>query len=89
MREFTEVTDLTGVTEAFPDARKVTVDMDGKAIYVFNGRSNRAVVVTGAEFDKLVTVLPAEVDETPVDEQAEGETEPEAKARTTRGKKER
>ena len=59
MREVTEVIELADAAELYPGARKVTVDMASRTAYVFAGRGNRATVVTGAEFDKLVKVLPA------------------------------
>lgn len=60
MREVTEAIELADAAELYPGARKVTVDMASRTAYVFAGRGNRATVVTGAEFDKLVKVLPAE-----------------------------
>lgn len=59
MREVTETVDLSGVAELYPGARKVTVNMPGRTAYVFVGRSNRALTVTGDEFDKLVKAIPA------------------------------
>jgi len=58
MREVTETVELANVAELYPGARKVTVDMANRTAYVFVSRSNRATVVTGAEFDALVKVLP-------------------------------
>ncbi|MEZ4542102.1 MAG: hypothetical protein R3C43_19165 [Chloroflexota bacterium] len=57
-----EITDLTGLENAFPTARKITVDMATRTAYVFVGCSLQAQVVTGAAFDELVKVLPGEAD---------------------------
>lgn len=95
MYEINEVTDLSGIMDAFPTARKVTVDMANKTLYVFTGRGNRATVVTGAEFDKLVKTLPAgekpPADETTHEVETEEDIftvvkEPDAKARGKRPK---
>ena len=58
MREYTEEIDLRPLAEKYPSARKVTVDMAGRAAYVFTGSGNRAITVTGAEFEALVQLLP-------------------------------
>lgn len=70
MYEVTETSDLAGIAEAFPNARKVTVDMARKVLFVFSGRGNRATSVSGAEFDRLVKTLPA-AGETPASQGAE------------------
>jgi hypothetical protein len=62
MREVIQGLDVTGIEEAYPKARKVTVDAAKRTAYVFIGRSNRAITVTGAEFDALVKMLPPEVE---------------------------
>lgn len=62
MREVTKGLDVTGIAEAYPKARKVTVDADNRTAYVFVGRSNRAITVTGPEFDALVEMLPPAVE---------------------------
>lgn len=98
MREVTEAIELADAAELYPGARKVTVDMASRTAYVFAG-GNRATVVTGAEFDKLVKALPAEEPE-PVAGADEGQhevepveaiisvvKEPEAKTRPARGPK--
>lgn len=91
MREFTETTELSGLAEAFSEARKVTVDMATRTAYVFSGRSNRATMVTGEEFDALVKTLPAvgelpdEVE--PVEAVISVVKEDETKARPSRGQK--
>ncbi|WP_157913094.1 hypothetical protein [Candidatus Promineifilum breve] len=59
MYEVTETSDLAGIAEAFPNARKVTVDVANKTLFVFSGRGNRATRVSGVEFDRLVKTLPA------------------------------
>ena len=99
MRELTDEYSLWHAGELYPHARKVTIDDEGRTAYVFVGHSNRATVVTGAEFDKLVKVLPAEEPE-PVAGADEGRhevepveaiisvvKEPEAKTRPARGPK--
>ena len=59
MRELTDEYSLWHVGGLYPHASKVTIDDEGRTAYVFVGRGNRATVVTGAEFDKLVKALPA------------------------------
>ena len=63
MREVTEAAVLEGVASLYPGVRKVTVDMAGGVGYVFVGRGNWAVTVTGAEFDALVEMLSPAVDD--------------------------
>lgn len=60
--EMREVTDLGDLAAAYPNVRKVTLDAANKTAYVFNGRSNRAVTVTGDEYDALVKLLPADAE---------------------------
>lgn len=89
MREVTEVTELAGIVKRFPNVRKVTVDTANKTLYVFNGRSNQATVVTGAEFERLVKTLPGEEPDTPAEPGAadtEGDEAAEAKP-TARAKR--
>lgn len=62
MREVTTGLDLTGIAQAYPQARKVTVDVANRTAYVFIGRSNQAITITGAEFEALVKMLPPAVD---------------------------
>ena len=62
MREVTMGLDVTGIAQAYPKARKVTVDVGSRTAYVFMNRSNRATTVTGAEFDVLVKMLPPAVE---------------------------
>lgn len=73
MREVTEIVDLTGAAELYPGARKVTVDMPGRVAYVFVGQSNRALTVTGEEFDRLVKVVPAAAESAAADAAGAGE----------------
>ena len=70
MREYTEEIDLRPLAEKYPSARKVTVDMAGRAAYVFTGSGNRAITVTGAEFEALVKMLPPTVER----DEKDGET---------------
>lgn len=76
MREITEEIDLRPLADAYPNARKVTVDMAAKTAYVFTGRSLRATTITGAEFDELVKVLPGKAGQSNAadqsDDQADG-----------------
>ena len=81
MYEVTKALDLTGLAQAYPGARKIAVDMPSRTAYVFIGRSNRAITVTGAEFDALAKMLPPAVErdqkdgETPADQKKRGKSE--------------
>lgn len=81
MHEVTGTVDLTGAAELYPGARKITVDMPSRTAYVFVGQSNRALTVTGEEFDRLVKVIPAAAESVATDAAGAGEdvVEPQVK----------
>lgn len=80
MREVSEIVDLTGAAELYPGVRKIAVDMPSRTAYVFVGQSNRALTVTGEEFDKLVKVVPTAAESAAADAGAgEDVVEPQVK----------